>query len=143
SAMSRTLDAGDPSYDSGVLFEPTPPPNTAEEPLAATPRSMVIADLSRLVEQRGRGGMGIVYRVEHVSLSKLLAMKLLTGELSANKEVVRRFKQEAMTVSKLSSPHTVQVFDFGQWNHLTYLVMELVDGYDLSRPLRHEGPMLY
>jgi serine/threonine-protein kinase len=104
---------------------------------------MVIADRYRILDQLGRGGMGIVYRVEHVSLGKLLAMKLLTGELSANKEVVRRFKQEAMTVSKLSNAHTVQVFDFGQWNHLTYLVMELVSGDDLSRPLRHEGPMPY
>ncbi|HZO12229.1 MAG TPA: serine/threonine-protein kinase [Polyangiaceae bacterium] len=143
STMSRTMDAGDPSYDSGVLFEPTPAPSTVDEPVADPLIGMVIADRYRIVDQLGRGGMGIVYRVDHVSLSKLLAMKLLTGELSANKEVVRRFKQEAMTVSKLSSPHTVQVFDFGQWNHLTYLVMELVDGYDLSRPLRHEGPMPY
>ncbi|MFP6686914.1 MAG: serine/threonine-protein kinase, partial [Polyangiaceae bacterium] len=102
---------------------------------------MVIAERYRIIERIGRGGMGIVYRVEHVRIGKLLAMKLLAGELSHNKEVVRRFKQEALTVSKLSSPYTVQVFDYGVWQHLTYLVMELVSGDDLGRLLRRGGPM--
>jgi serine/threonine-protein kinase len=85
--------------------------------------------------------MGIVYKVEHVRIGKLLAMKLLTGELSHSPEVVRRFKQEALTVSKLGSPNTVQVFDFGVSDGLTYLVMELVSGEDLGRTLRTVGPM--
>jgi tRNA A-37 threonylcarbamoyl transferase component Bud32 len=85
--------------------------------------------------------MGIVYRVQHTRIGKLLAMKLLHGELSTNKEVVRRFKHEALTVSKLSSPHTVQVFDYGVWQHLTYLVMELVEGANLARVLQLKGPM--
>jgi len=102
---------------------------------------LVLAERYRIVEHIGRGGMGIVYRVEHVSIGKLLAMKLLAGELSTSKEVVRRFKQEALTVSKLSSPYTVQVFDYGQWQHLTFLVMELVEGLDLSRTLRRYGPI--
>jgi serine/threonine-protein kinase len=70
-------------------------------------------------------------------------MKLLTGELTRNREVVRRFKQEALTASKLSSPNTVQVFDFGVSEGLTYLVMELVAGEDLARTLRVTGPMPY
>jgi serine/threonine-protein kinase len=102
---------------------------------------LVVADRYRIVERIGRGGMGVVYRVAHTRIGKLLAMKLLTGELSANKEVVRRFKLEALTVSKLSSPYTVQVFDYGVWNHLTYLVMELVEGDDLARMLRKHGPI--
>ncbi|MCC6521132.1 MAG: serine/threonine protein kinase [Polyangiaceae bacterium] len=102
---------------------------------------MVVADRYRIVNLLGRGGMGIVYRVEHVRIGKLLAMKLLAGELSANKEIVRRFKQEALTVSKLSSAHTVQVFDYGVWQHMTYLVMELVEGRDLGRLARRDGPL--
>jgi serine/threonine-protein kinase len=88
--------------------------------------------------------MGIVYKVEHTRLGKLLAMKLLTGELARNPEVVRRFKQEALTVSKLSSANTVQVFDFGVADDgLTYLVMELVAGEDLGRLLRTTGPLTF
>ncbi len=139
--LSRTLNAISDSYNSEVGFEPTPPPLDGDSPGADPLIGLVVADRYRVLERIGRGGMGIVYRVEHTRIAKLLAMKLLAGELSANKEVVRRFKQEAMTVSKLSSPHTVQVFDYGVWSHLTYLVMEIVEGYDLARPLRAEGPM--
>jgi hypothetical protein len=102
---------------------------------------VVVADRYRIVEGLGRGGMGIVYKVEHKQIGKLLAMKLLTGELSRNPEVVRRFKHEALTSSRLSSPNTVQVFDFGVSDGLTYLVMELIAGEDLGRILRTSGPM--
>jgi tRNA A-37 threonylcarbamoyl transferase component Bud32 len=102
---------------------------------------VIVAERYRILEPLGRGGMGIVYKVEHTRIGKLLAMKLLTGELSRNPDVVRRFKQEALTVSKLESPNTVQVFDFGVSGSLTYLVMELVNGQDLGRTLRAEGPM--
>jgi serine/threonine-protein kinase len=110
-------------------------------PIADPLIGVVVADRYRILEGLGRGGMGIVYRVEHTRIGKLLAMKLLTGELSRNPEVVRRFKHEALTVSKLSSPNTVQVFDFGVSEGLTYLVMELVAGEDLGRALRGTGPM--
>jgi serine/threonine-protein kinase len=110
-------------------------------PVADPLIGVVVAERYRIVEPLGRGGMGIVYKVEHARIGKLLAMKLLTGELSRNREVVRRFKQEALMASKLSSPNTVQVFDFGVSEGLTYLVMELVSGEDLGRALRTLGPM--
>lgn len=102
---------------------------------------VVVADRYRILEPIGRGGMGVVYKVEHVRIGKLLAMKLLTGELSRSAEMVRRFKREALTVSKLASPSTVQVFDFGVSDGLTYLVMELVHGESLGRVLARGGPI--
>ncbi len=114
--------------------------DTLEVPAADPLLGVVVAERYRIIEPLGRGGMGIVYKVEHTRIGKLLAMKLLTGELSRNPDVVRRFKQEALTSSKLSSPNTVQVFDFGVYEGLTYLVMELVFGEDLGRALR-AGPM--
>ena len=110
-------------------------------PIADPLIGVVVAERYRILEGLGRGGMGIVYKVEHTRIGKLLAMKLLTGELSRNPEVVRRFKHEALTASKLSSPNTVQVFDFGASDGLTYLVMELIAGEDLGRILRSTGPM--
>jgi eukaryotic-like serine/threonine-protein kinase len=101
----------------------------------------VIADRYRIVGHLGRGGMGIVYKVEHLRIGKLMAMKLLTGELSRNREVVRRFKREALAASRLTSVNTVQVWDFGHSDGLTYLVMELVAGEDLGKLLKREGPM--
>ncbi len=102
---------------------------------------VVVAERYRILELLGRGGMGIVYKVEHTRIGKLLAMKLLAGELSRNQEVVRRFKTEALTASKLSSPNTVQVFDYGASEGLTYLVMELVTGDDLGRILKNDGKL--
>ncbi len=120
------------SDDSGEMLGP---------PVADPLIGVVVAERYRIVEPLGRGGMGIVYKVEHTRIGKLLAMKLLAGELSSNPDAVRRFKREALTVSKLQCPNTVQVFDFGASEGLTYLVMELVAGDDLARTLRTLGPM--
>ncbi|MFS8065886.1 MAG: serine/threonine-protein kinase [Byssovorax sp.] len=113
----------------------------ASVPAADPLIGLVVADRYRIIEAIGRGGMGVVYRVEHVQIGKLLAMKLLRGELTRNPEVVRRFKREALTVSRLQCPNTVQVFDFGVEGGLTYLVMELVHGENLARVLQAQGPM--
>ncbi len=137
---ARTLPVAGASLDrikisqAGFVVDESAEPVGRADPLIG----MVIADRYRILEPLGRGGMGIVYKVEHVRIGKLLAMKLLAGELSRNQEVVRRFKTEALTASKLSSPNTVQVFDFGvsDTQGLTYLVMELVTGDDLGKVLR-------
>ncbi|MCA9626587.1 MAG: protein kinase [Myxococcales bacterium] len=100
---------------------------------------MVIADRYRIVSPIGRGGMGVVYKVEHVRIGKLMALKLLTGELTSDSELVGRFKREALMVSKLSHPNTVQVFDFGTSDGLTYLAMEYLDGRDLGRLIEDSG----
>ena len=67
----------------------------------------------RVLEVIGRGGMGVVYRVEHLRMGKIAAMKVLHRDLASDPEVVQRFEREAAAVSKLHHPHTVQVFDFG------------------------------
>ena len=98
-----------------------------------------VAGRYRILECIGRGGMGVVYKVEHTEIGKLLALKLLAGELSREREVVKRFKREALLASRLSHPNSVQVFDFGVFESLTFLVMELVTGNDLARVVKIEG----
>ncbi len=83
--------------------------------------------------------MGVVYKVEHAQIGKLMALKLLTGELTRDEELVSRFKREALMASRLSHPNTVQVFDFGSSDGLTYLAMEFLNGEDLGKALGH-GP---
>jgi tRNA A-37 threonylcarbamoyl transferase component Bud32 len=102
---------------------------------------MVIDGRYRILDLIGRGGMGAVYRVEHVKMGKIMAMKLLHGELSRDVDIARRFRREAQAVSQLSHPNTVSVFDFGAYQGLTYLVMEYIDGRDLSETQRLEGPL--
>ncbi len=101
----------------------------------------VIADRYRILELLGRGGMGVVYKVEHVAIHKWMAMKLLAGELARDKDVVKRFRREAEAVSKLSHPNTVQTFDFGRSEGLMYLVMEFLAGRDFGAIIQQSGAL--
>ncbi len=95
----------------------------------------------RVLEVIGRGGMGVVYRVEHLRMGKVAAMKVLHRDLAHDPEVVQRFEREAAAVSRLHHPHTVQVFDFGTAQGALYLIMEYVRGQDLARIIERDGPM--
>jgi eukaryotic-like serine/threonine-protein kinase len=95
----------------------------------------------RVLEVIGRGGMGVVYRVEHLRMGKLAAMKVLHHDLAQDLDVVARFEREAAAVSQLHHPHTVQVFDFGTAQGALYLIMELVRGLDMARVIDRDGPM--
>jgi serine/threonine protein kinase len=98
----------------------------------------VVAERYRILEQLGRGGMGVVYRVEHVHIGKLMAMKLLSGELAHEANTLKRFEREAKVISKLTHPNTVQIFDFGESGRLVYLVMEYLPGRSLSSLISSE-----
>jgi serine/threonine-protein kinase len=95
----------------------------------------------RVLEVIGRGGMGVVYRVEHLRMGKIAAMKVLHRDLAQDPEVVQRFEREAAAISKLHHPHTVQVFDFGNAAGALYLIMEYVRGLDLARLVTRDGPI--
>jgi serine/threonine protein kinase len=99
----------------------------------------IVSDRYRLVALIGRGGMGAVYRAEHVAIGKPVAVKILHGTLGQRKEVLTRFRREAEAASKLMHIHTVQVFDYGHWRGLTYLVMEYLRGSDLASVIRKDG----
>src|SRR5580704_4283317 len=100
----------------------------------------VVDNRYRVVARLGSGGMGVVYRVEHLHLGKTAAMKVLAPDGAAQPEMVRRFRNEAQAVSKLDHPNIVQTFDFGQCDGALYLVMEYINGEDLSALIRREGP---
>ena len=95
----------------------------------------------RVLEVIGRGGMGVVYRVEHLRMGKIAAMKVLHRDLAHDPEIVQRFEREAAAVSKLHHPHTVQVFDFGNVQGALYLIMEYVHGLDLAHIVQRDGPI--
>jgi serine/threonine-protein kinase len=101
-----------------------------------------------LVEPLGSGGMGEVWRARHRLLAREAAIKLVRPELlgahtPAEAAVVhRRFEREAQATATLSSPHTIQVFDFGvAQDGAFYYVMELLTGRDLESLVREFGPM--
>jgi serine/threonine-protein kinase len=117
----------------------TAPPPSREPHLADPLLGRLIADRYRVIELLGRGGMGVVYKAEHARIGKVLALKLLTGELTRDARQLARFKREAEMSSRLSHPNTVQVFDFGEADGLAYLAMEYVRGRDLGALVSDAG----
>ncbi len=98
-----------------------------------------VLDRYRVLEKIGEGGMGSVYRVEHVMLKKLMAMKLLRFELSQNQELVVRFQNEAIAASRIGQENIVAVSDFGRTPEgLVYFVMEELHGDSLAAAICEE-----
>ncbi len=88
----------------------------------------------------GEGGMGQVYRAKQSNLGREVALKVLTSELAANPEGLRRFEQEARSASALNHPNIVSIYDIGKVGDTAYIAMELVEGKTL-RELLEAGPL--
>jgi serine/threonine-protein kinase len=96
----------------------------------------------RILEKLGEGGMGTVYKVEHVRMGKIAALKLLRPDHAVDKGLKGRFLQEARVVARLSHPNTVQVFDSGELDDGSlFIAMEYVPGKDLAWHLKAHGPL--
>ena len=102
----------------------------------------------QLLERLGHGGMGEVWSARHPMLDRRVAIKFVRPEvLGAGSGidaslVLRRFEREAQATASLTSPHTIQVFDFGITGDGTlYYVMELLAGLDLETLVREFGPV--
>ena len=100
-----------------------------------------------LEEKLGAGGMGEVWRARHRLLIRTAAVKLIRPELLASTHadpqlVLRRFEREALATAALRSPHTVQLYDFGEAEDGTlFYVMELLLGIDLESLVSRFGPI--
>jgi eukaryotic-like serine/threonine-protein kinase len=87
----------------------------------------------------GRGGFGRVYRAFDPNFGRLVAIKVLNA--GADKDLLTRFKNEAVAVGKLQHKNIVVVHDFGQIGDTPYLVMEYLEGKDLQKTLQSKRPM--
>ena len=93
----------------------------------------------KLHEIVGRGGMGVVYRAEHVYIGKEVAVKILHEGFGGREESIKRFLREARAASLINHPNIVDVTDFGKSNDGTvFFVMELLHGEPLDALLRRE-----
>jgi len=90
----------------------------------------------QVVSLLGKGGMAAVYRARQISIERDVAIKVISPELAATENFVRRFQREAQTIASLSHPNIIKVFDFGQQGDIVYLVMELMTGSNLSEYIR-------
>jgi serine/threonine protein kinase len=100
------------------------------------------AELARLLPQLeilellGKGGMGAVYKARQPTLDRLVAVKILPPAVASDPAFGERFTREARALARLSHPHIVSVYEFGQVRGLYYFVMEYVDGATLRSAIQ-------
>jgi serine/threonine-protein kinase len=105
----------------------------------ADSRSGTTVGKYKLHEIVGRGGMGVVYRAEHVYIGKEVAVKILHEGFGGREESIKRFLREARAASLINHPNIVDVTDFGKSSDGTvFFVMELLHGEPLDSLLRRE-----
>src|SRR5438067_5574319 len=89
----------------------------------------------RLVERAGSGGMAEVWRAYQPRLERYVAVKVLPRHFASQPGFIERFRQEALTVSRLQHPHILPVFDYGEQENFTYMVSQFVEGGTLAQKL--------
>jgi eukaryotic-like serine/threonine-protein kinase len=123
------------------LTQPAPDPGTVVE-VAPSLLGQVVAGRYRVEALLGEGGMGAVYRAEHVQLEKPVALKVLHPEMTSRPEVVRRFEREALASARIQHPHVVNATDFGKLEDgAFFLVLEYVSGKSLRRAIQERGAL--
>ncbi len=104
------------------------------------PRVGTNVDKYHIMGPISSGGMGTVYRAEHILIGRQVAMKILRPEFRAHEQLVRRFLVEARAASMIRHPNIVDVFDFGATPEGdSYCVMEYIEGKNLADLLDEEG----
>lgn len=102
----------------------------------------VLGDKFRLTACIGIGGSGAVYRADQMTLGRTVAVKILNEDLSADGRMIKRFRDEATSASRLNHPNCVSIIDYGQASDgLLYLAMEYVKGPTLTQLLVAENPL--
>jgi serine/threonine-protein kinase len=102
---------------------------------------LLIGDKLRLEHELGRGGMGVVWIAQHLSLHCQVAVKLLP-EAAVDAESQTRFAREARAAAQVDHPHVVRIFDYGVGpDGQPYIIMELLRGESLERRLGRAGPL--
>jgi tetratricopeptide (TPR) repeat protein len=112
---------------------------TSTDPGTARVGTAPDAERYQIVGELGRGGMGIVYKVQDTVLDRLVAFKVLPQALTENEQAINNFMREAQAAAKLNHPNIVTVYDTGEQKGHYYIAMEYVEGTTLKEILRRRG----
>ncbi len=93
----------------------------------------------QIIEERGRGGMAVVYKAYDGVLQRTVALKVLLPLMSSNAEFVQRFRREAITSANLRHPNIVVIYDVGAHEDYQYIVMEYLEGPTLQQEIELKG----
>ena len=94
-----------------------------------------------ILDRLGAGGMGVVLKAQHRRMKRIVAIKILPAKSLDSPDAVERFYREVEAAARLIHPHIVTAFDASEHDGMHYLVMEYVDGKDLSQILAENGPL--
>ena len=100
-----------------------------------------INDRYEIIKSIGEGGMANVYLAKDTILDRQVAVKVLRGDLSSDEKFIRRFQRESLSVSNLSHPNIVEVYDVGEEDGQYYIVMEYIEGKTLKQLLYKRGAL--
>ena len=104
-------------------------------------KGQVINERYEILKSIGEGGMANVYLAHDKILDRDVAIKVLRGDLENNEKFIRRFQREAKSVSDLSHPNIVEVYDVGEEDGQHYIVMEYIDGKTLKQLIQKRGAL--
>ncbi len=113
-----------------------PPPR--KEPGTSTLGGERIIGDYQLLNQLGRGGMGVVYRARQISLNRTVAVKMLLNSALSSPAMVRRFEMEAETVARLDHPHIVPIYEVREEHGQRYFSMKLIEGESLAQQIKRK-----
>ncbi|AMV16940.1 Serine/threonine-protein kinase PknB [Planctomyces sp. SH-PL14] len=115
-------------------------PYQARNLLAGKGRGLLLGNYV-ILDKLGQGGMGMVLKAHHRRMDRIVALKVLSPHLVKSNELVSRFHREVKAAAKLSHPSIVMAFDADEARGTHFLVMEYVEGSDLSDVVDREGPL--
>jgi serine/threonine protein kinase len=134
-ALRQRIDRLVAAADRVGMFLETPAAVLLEPPAHEDLSGQVVGSY-KLLSRLGAGGMGEVYLAHDVKLDRRVALKVLSPDLAADRDRLRRFHQEARAASSLNHPHIVVVHDFGEVDGRPYLVTEFIEGETLRHRLQ-------
>ena len=111
----------------------SPPDTSIVTPSGAHVPAEALIGPYEVLDELGKGGMGVVYRARHVHLNRIAALKMIIGGSRVSPEQLLRFRAEAEAVAKLDHPNCVRVYDVGEHNGNPYIALELIEGGSLQQ----------
>ncbi|MGD8540201.1 MAG: protein kinase, partial [Candidatus Aminicenantes bacterium] len=117
---------------SGTSDSEISPTKTLEIHTEGLTRGSLFADRYEIIEKLGRGGMGVVYRVEDQKIKEEIALKVINPEIASDKRTIERFKNELRLARKIRHKNICQMYDMGEWDGTYFITMEYISGEDLK-----------
>ena len=125
-------------YGIKIDYNKTPVPNPAGSGIVTVGTRLGAYEISGPL---GKGGMAEVYKGQHTTLGREVAIKTLPANLATESDFRKRFEREARTIAALKHPNIVELFDSGETDGTYYMVMEYFKGGDLSDYMKDTGPL--